>query len=223
MKIETLEVAGLESAIKGMRLPMMSREKSDSIMCNGDCIYAKRKCQSTPLCPKYVNRFIIGENDMNLCKRLVKAGYEHSKFTRMIQVWADVNMPRYIWSELDTYKFNTKNSESTMHRLLNNPNPITFALFEYDVKDRAILETVVERLEELRQEYLITKDFALVVRAKKLLPEGFLQMRTWNTNYAELRNIYFQRRNHRLKQEWDIVMEWIESLPYAKELIMHEG
>lgn len=214
MEIKTLEVAGFESAIKGMRLPMMSRDKSDSRDC-GMCDDRNSGCNG--------GCFIIGENDMGLCQRLLKGGSEHSKFMRQIQVWADVDMPRYIWSEWDTYKFNTKNSESTMHRLLNNPNPITFALFEYDEEDRYVLEAVVERLEELRQKYLQTKDFSLVVRAKKLLPEGFLQLRTVNTNYAELRNMYFQRKNHRLKKEWGIVMKWIESLPYAKELIMYEG
>ena len=202
MNIKTLEVAGIYPALQGMRLPMMSRSKSDTL-------------------PSIEGVCSIGEADMGLCKRLIKGGNEHAKYLRMIQVWADVDMPRYWWSEADTYKFGVKNSESTMHRLLNNQNPITLDLFVYNEEDKDIMKTVVDRLEELRKEYLQTKDFNLVVRAKRILPEGFLQMRTWNTNYAELRNIYMQRKNHRLKEEWlDVFLEWVKTLPYAEELIM---
>ena len=202
MNIKTLEVAGIYPALQGMRLPMMSRAKSDTL-------------------PSIEGVCSIGEADMGLCKRLIKGGSEHAKYLRMIQVWADVDMPRYWWSEADTYKFGVKNSESTMHRLLNNQNPITLDLFIYNEEDEDIMQVVVDRLEKLRKEYLQTKDFSLVVRAKRILPEGFLQMRTWNTNYAELRNMYHQRKNHRLKEEWQkVFIEWIESLPYAQELIM---
>lgn len=202
MNIKTLEVAGIYPALQGMRLPMMSRAKSDTL-------------------PSIEGVCSIGEADMGLCKRLIKGGNEHAKYLRMIQVWADVDMPRYWWSEADTYKFGVKNSESTMHRLLNNQNPITLELFVYNEEDKDVVQTVVARLEELRKEYLQTKDFNLVVRAKRILPEGFLQMRTWNTNYAELRNIYMQRKNHRLKEEWlDVFVEWVKTLPYAEELIM---
>lgn len=202
MNIKTLEVAGIYPALQGMRLPMMSRAKSDTL-------------------PSMEGVCAIGDADMGLCKRLIKGGSEHAKYLRMIQVWADVDMPRYWWSEADTYKFGVKNSESTMHRLLNNQNPITLDLFVYNEEDKDIMKTVVARLEELRKEYLQTKDFNLVVRAKRILPEGFLQMRTWNTNYAELRNIYMQRKNHRLKEEWlDVFVEWVKTLPYAEELIM---
>lgn len=202
MNIKTLEVAGIYPALQGMRLPMMSRAKSDTL-------------------PSIEGVCSIGEADMGLCKRLIKGGNEHAKYLRMIQVWADVDMPRYWWSEADTYKFGVKNSESTMHRLLNNQNPITLDLFVYNEEDKDVMKTVVDRLEELRKEYLQTKDFNLVVRAKRILPEGFLQMRTWNTNYAELRNIYMQRKNHRLKEEWlDVFVEWVKTLPYAEELIM---
>ena len=93
-----------------------------------------------------------------------------------------------------------------------------------DFEEAYIYETVITRLNELRQMYLDTKDYGYVIRMKRLLPEGFLQMRTWDTNYAELRNIYFQRRNHRLEEEWvNTFCKWVESLPYAEELIIYEG
>ena len=93
-----------------------------------------------------------------------------------------------------------------------------------DFEEAYVYETVITRLNELRQMYLDTKDYGYIIRMKRMLPEGFLQMRTWDTNYAELRNMYFQRRHHRLEEEWiDTFCKWIESLPYAKELIMYEG
>ena len=119
-----------------------------------------------------------------------------------------------------------------MHKLLNNVNPITLDMFVICEEDIEWWENTVEELEKLRLEYKniqkTTKDNEymnrLLVRAKRMLPEGFLQMRTWDTNYAELRNMYFQRRHHRLEEEWiDTFCKWIESLPYAKELIMYEG
>ena len=155
----------------------------------------------------------------------IKAGTEHCKFMRMIHVCVDVDMPRYWWSEEDTYHFNTKNSCSTMHKLLNNLNPITRDLFVLCDEDLDIADLVIERLENLRIEFKQSKDSdyknRLLVRAKRLLMEGFLQLRTLDTTYAELRSKYFQRKNHRLKEEWqDTFCKWVESLPYAKELIM---
>ena len=163
---------------------------------------------------------------------MIKSGSEHSKFMRMIHVCVDVDMPRYWWSEADTYHFNTKNSCSTMHKLLNNNDPITLDLFVLCDEDKDWWINTVNKLEGMRQEYKniqsTTKDTKqmnrLLVRAKRMLPEGFLQMRTWDTNYAELRSIYFQRKNHRLKEEWvDTFCKWVELLPYAKELIMYDG
>ena len=207
MKITTIEVAGFEPALKGMRNPLDSWDLSDSQFEDWG--------------------FCIGEKDMKLAQNLILGGTEHSKFMRQIQVWADVDMPRYWWSEADTYGFGSKNSCSTMHKLLNNKNPITIDMFEYCDKDLTIMEFVIDRLEFLRKKFLSAETQSekdgYLLRAKRLLPEGFLQLRTWNTNYAELRNMYFQRKNHRLKEEWqDVFCEWIETLPYGKKLIMHE-
>ena len=213
MKFEKTQVFNFDGAIRGMRNPLNSWNKSDSYFDDN-------------------GNFIIGENDLGLMQRLIKSGSEHSKFMRMIHVCVDVDMPRYWWSEADTYHFNTKNSCSTMHKLLNNNDPITLDLFVLCDEDKDWWINTVNKLEGMRQEYKniqsTTKDTKqmnrLLVRAKRMLPEGFLQMRTWDTNYAELRSIYFQRKNHRLKEEWvDTFCKWVESLPYAKKLIMYDG
>lgn len=228
MYIKTLEVSGILGAMHGMRNPLMSWDKNDT-----ELILNAQNGEDGHI--KYILDTVIGPNDLKLAQRLILGGDEHSKFMRMIHVQADVNMPRYWWSEADTYHFGTKNSESTMHRLLNNPNPITEDMFVRCDEDVLILSDVVNELECLRQQYIRIKEDPdtpdkskklnrLLLRAKRLLPEGFLQMRTWDTNYQELRRMYFQRKNHRLKEEWDDVFcQWVKTLPYAYELIMYTG
>lgn len=234
MKFVDTEVWGLKHALKGMRNPMDSWEKSDSGICKGgDDGIGCNNCAIQHRCKHaYDKEFKIGKNDMKLAQSLIIAGNEHSKFMRMIHVAVDTDMPRYWWSEADTYHFGVKNSCSTMHKLLNNNNPITLDMFTICEEDIDWWEYTIDKLEQMRQEYKsvqkTTKDNdvmnRLLVRAKRMLPEGLLQLRTWDTNYAELRNMYFQRRNHRLKEEWiDTFCKWIESLPYAEELIMYEG
>lgn len=207
---ETLEVAGIFTAIQGMRNPLNSWDKSDSVFTS------------------YVtNAFKIGDKDMELAQRLISAGAEHCKFLRQIYVSFDAVLPRYVWSEFDTYHFNTKNSCSTMHTLLSAKNPLTTDQFVYCIGDSDWLEHSVSRINYLakqyRGEYPTQMDKADIKRrAKQILPEGFLQRRTVSTSYAELRNMYFQRRNHALS-EWNTKFtEWIKTLPYAKELIMYE-
>lgn len=216
MKIINTDVWGFEHAIRGMRNPWDSWGKSDSCMCKDRL----DKCEDYSVCDA-MGGFCIGDNDLALMKNLIKAGAEHSKFMRMIHVSADVVMPRYWWSEADTYHFNTKNSTSTMHRLLNNPSPITKDLFLACEEDNDVLTFIIERLESLRQSYRASNDYdeqtRLLVRAKRLLPEGFLQLRTLDTNYAELRNMRFQRHDHRLSEEWiDTFCRWVETLPYSE-------
>lgn len=233
MKFENTEVWGFEHSLRGMRNPKNSWDRSDSekIYWNGTWYHEKLKEYFT----KYGINFYIGENDMKLAQTLIKAGSEHCKFMRMIHVTVDVNMPRYWWSEADTYHFNTKNSCSTMHKLLNNDEPITLDMFAVCEEDMDWWNYTVNKLESLRLKYkTIQKNEKaskekteamdrLLIRAKRMLPEGFEQMRTWDTNYAELRNMYFQRRHHKLKKEWvDTFCKWVESLPYAKELIMYD-
>lgn len=200
MKITNTEVYGFIPALRGMRSPMNSWHLNDS---------------------KIDNKTItIGPNDLDLAKRLIKAGNEHCKFLRQIQVWADFEMPLYWWSEFDTYKFNTKNSCSTMHKLFNAKKEIELDDFVYSKEDINTLNFVIRELNSLRKRYLETKDFNYVIRGKRLLPTSFKQKRTVNTNYAELINIYNQRKNHRLKEEWqDVFCKWCEELPYFKQFL----
>jgi len=206
MDFTNTEVEGFRAAFRGMRNPKNSWHLSDSHV-NG-----------------FNGKFIIGKKDMELAQTLITAGTEHCKFLRQIQVWVDVDMPRYWWSEEDTYHFNTKNSCSTMHKLLNNKNEITRSMFVFCEEDIDIIDLIIKRLNELRVEFLTTKNDHLMIRAKRILAEGFLQMRTLNTNYGEIRGEYHQRKHHRLVEEWqDTFCVWVESLPYAKELILFTG
>ncbi|OON91202.1 MAG: hypothetical protein ATN32_02435 [Candidatus Epulonipiscium fishelsonii] len=209
MQFNNTEVQGFAHAFMGMRNPMNSWALSDS--------YTDKN-----------GKFIIGEKDLTLATKLIKSGSEHYKYLRQIHVWVEIEMPRYWWSEFDTYKFNNKNSTSTMHKLLNNNFPITKDMFVSHSLIDDILDIVIMKLEELRQMYMgiiempknITRN-ELLISAKRLLPEGMEQLRTVDTNYAELRNIYHQRKYHRLKEEWiDTFCAWIKTLPYAQELIM---
>ena len=215
MNIQTIEVSGWVGALCGMRNPMDSWGRSDSYFDDD-------------------GKIVIGENDMNLAKSLISAGPEHAKFLRCIHVQANFNMERLWHSENDTYHFNTKSSQSTMHKLLNRKTPITKDLFVACEEDDDAMIPMVKHLESLRVAYKDIQKNAtgsvrteklnrLLLRAKRLLPEGFLQMRTEDTNYAELRTIYHQRKNHRLEEEWqDTFCKWVETLPYARELIIGE-
>lgn len=208
IKVENTSVWGFEHAMRGMRNPMNSWDKSDTVE-DGD---------------KFA---FVGDNDIKLAQSLVKGGPEHRKYLRMIHVAADFTLPRYIWSEFDTYHFNTQNSCSTMHKLLNNKEPISLEQFVYDDFLDTLMSYIVDTLNDLREEYLLAKDERdttkmndLIATAKQILPEGYLQLRTRDTNYEELRNVYRQRKNHRLYREWGVICRWIESLPYAKELLL---
>ena len=207
MKITNTEVYGFQASLRGMRNPMNSWHLQDSVpyYCMPDILW---------------DATLIGERDLDLAKRLIKAGNEHCKFLRQIQVWADFEMPLYWWSEFDTYKFNTKNSCSTMHKLFNAKKEIELDDFVYSKEDVNTLNFIIRELNSLRKRYLETKDFNYVIRGKRLLPTSFKQKRTVNTNYAELINIYNQRKNHRLKEEWqDVFCKWCEELPYFKEFL----
>ena len=216
MKITNTEVYGFEASLRGMRNPMDSWHLQDTKRMLG----IKGKYNDFKNNDLSYEAIVIGSNDMDLAKRLIKAGNEHCKFLRQIQVWADFEMPLYWWSEFDTYKFNTKNSCSTMHKLFNAKKEIELDDFVYSKEDINTLNFIIKELNSLRKRYLETKDFNYVIRGKRLLPTSFKQKRTVNTNYAELINIYNQRKNHRLKEEWqDVFYKWCEELPYFKEFL----
>ena len=217
--VDHVEVAGLQTAIRGMRNPMDSWARSDSfwIGSNGD-IY-------TSFDEDVEGDFVIGEDDKDLAQRLIAAGSEHCKFLRQIYVGFDIILPRYIWSEFDTYHHNTKNSCSTMHKLFRKDRLINLYQFVYHEDDEEIMIDIIKQLNTLRALYFnsaTTDKNEILRRAKQLLPEGYLQRRTVSTNYAELRNIYHQRKNHRLP-EWQVVCRFIESLPYAKYFLTNEA
>ena len=225
MKITNTEVYGFEASLRGMRNPMDSWHLQDSrYLYDYDLEELKTigdELQWHPHIDDFTSgTFIIGSKDMDLAKRLIKAGNEHCKFLRQIQVWADFDMPLYWWSEFDTYKFNTKNSCSTMHKLFNAKKGIELTDFVFSEEEKPTLIFIISELNSLREKYLQTKDVNYLIRGKRLLPASFKQKRTVNTNYAELMNIYIQRKNHRLKEEWqEVFCKWCESLPYFIEFI----
>lgn len=215
IKIEHTEVYGFRASIRGMRNPMDSWHLSDSRPCTAEEV---RRMELELPEDMISEAYLIGDKDLDLAVRLTKAGTEHCKFLRQIRVWSDLTVPRYIWSELDTYHFNTKNSCSTMHKLFNAKKEITEEQFMYSEVDKEKLDKDIEYLNKLREEYLKSKDTDILRRGKQVLPEGFLQKRTWDTNYQELLGIYFQRRHHRL-DDWKPICSWIESLPYMNRFI----
>lgn len=205
MKFEHTEVWGFKHAIRGMRNPLKSHQKSDSDF-------------SDAINPK------IGECDMALMQKLVKGGSEHRKFMRQIHVSVDITAPRYWWSEFDTYSVGvSKNSESTMHTIKKETLTIDMftdkCLSEFD---EWYWESWLVYLNTLIKRYNDTKNEDYFRMLKKALPEGFLQKRTVDLNYENLYNIYHQRKSHRLP-EWSVeFIKWVQTLPYSKELIIGE-
>ena len=204
IKFEKTEVMNFENAIRGMRNPLNSWEKSDS------------------------TRYEVGPNDLNLMKRLIKAGTDHRKFLRQIIVSVDITAPLYWWKEFDTYKVGTvANSCSTMHKIHAKEFTLDdFShehLFEGDIDDPESLDVlgcVIDIMNYYRNEFLATKDKFWWWQMIQLLPSSYNQKRTVTLNYEVLRNIATSRKNHKL-DEWSVgFMEWIESLPYADELIL---
>lgn len=166
-----------------------------------------------PQVPPDFRQFAFGPKDLELAIKLVKGGAEHRKFLRLIQVWITLDMPRYVWTEFDTYKVGvTRVSCSTMHKLGSR------ILTKADFQDGAVLPDVLSALNTLGEQYRITKDYDCVREAKKILPEGFLQRADVCMNYEVAMNMYSQRRNHRLP-EWKLICAWIETLPQIKPLL----
>ncbi len=201
IKIEKTSVMNLENAIRGARNPLNSWDRMDSE-------YGED------------GNYILGENDLSLAVRLAKAGSDHRKYLRMIFVSVDVTAPLYWWKEYDTYKVGTvANSCSTMHKI--HAKAFSRDDFSCDrMSDCALtcLDGTIAVLEDRRLRYLETKDTAYWHDMIQLLPSSYNQMRTCTLNYENLINIYYARRNHKLP-EWHEYCKWIQSLPYAEQLI----
>ena len=223
MKFENTEVWGFKHALRGMRNPLESWDKSDTFIngnCGTDC--SCENCSQT-------EGIEIGERDLFLMQKLIKAGSEHRKFLRQIFVAVDITAPLYFFKELDTYKVGTvSNSTSTMHKLASTP--ITIDCFEMgdftplidNFKIDLSWRTVVSYLEQLRQRYNETKDKRYWKELIRLLPESWLQKRTITMNYENILNMYQQRKNHKLTEWSKSFCDWVKTLPYAEELICLE-
>jgi len=202
IKLERSSVMNLENAVRGMRNPMNSWAKSDSYY-NED------------------GEYILGDEDLGLAGRLAKSGSDHRKYLRMIFVSVDITAPLYWWKEYDTYKVGTvANSTSTMHKI--HAKPFERDDFSHDrMSETALtcLDGVIAVLEETRLKFLETKDTAYWHDMIQLLPSSYNQMRTCTMNYENLINMYYARRNHKLP-EWREFCRFVESLPYADELIL---
>ena len=202
IKIERDAVMNFENAIRGARNPMNSWNRMDSYYDED-------------------GKFIMGPNDLSLAQRLARAGSDHRKFIRQIFVSVDFTAPLYWWKEYDTYKVATvANSTSTMHKIASKPFELDdFSHDHMNEKALESLKSVIAVLEELRLEYVETKNKDVWYSMIQLLPSSYNQMRTFTLNYETLMNIYYARRNHKL-EEWHTLCDWITTLPYAKELIL---
>ena len=222
LKIENTEVLGWEHAIRGMRNPMNSWDKSDSGYCQRDllrdCTTCVHKSTDYPVC---YSGFDIGPNDYTLMMNLRNAGTDHRKFMRMITVYADITGPFYWWKEYSTYKVGTvANSCSTMHKI--HAKEFTIDNFSHEhLLPTAMksLEATIDILNGYRDKYnaerdpIVKKDFWW--QMIQLLPSSYNQKRTVMLNYEVLANIYKSRKHHRL-DEWHALCDWISELPYSE-------
>lgn len=223
IKVENIEIFNFIGAMRGLRNPMNSWAKNDTIEIMGHL--------EQPLYSSNTNEPIIGPNDLQLAQRMLGGGAEESKFMRQIMICMDIDAPLFFWKEFDTYKVGTTaNSCSTMHKLTSEeisaqnfsfikPEEFEDQYNQYFIK--TVQEEIIQYCEILRKAYNKTKDKHIWRALIEILPEGWNQRRTWTANYQVLRNIYFQRRFHKL-DEWREFCKIIEELPYGKELICYE-
>lgn len=204
LTLKNTSVMNFENAIRGARNPMNSWGRMDS--------------HTEP-----DGTFVFGPNDLDLAMRLAKAGSDHRKYLRMVFVSVDVTAPLYWWKEYDTYKVATvANSTSTMHKIHSKPFSIDdFSCDHMTDGTKKFMETVVAELETIRLRFKETKSKDDWYDMIQLLPSSYNQMRTCTFNYETLINIYRARKNHKLA-EWHTFCDWIETLPYAEQLITFE-
>lgn len=231
IRIENTEVVGWDAAIRGMRNPMNSWDKSDSYFDSENYIRNDNDHYSVTV---QNLKYHIGDDDLELMKKLASAGTDHSKYRRMITVYADITAPLYWWKEFDTYKVGTvSNSCSTMHKIHDkgfteedfsienlmelDVNPLTGPPCLHDFS--ITMRWTIRELNRARKLYLATKDKKYWWQMIQLLPSSYNQRRTVMLNYEVLANQYHSRKSHKL-DEWREYCEWIKTLPYAEELII---
>ena len=204
LTLKNTSVMNFENAIRGARNPMNSWGRMDS--------------HTEP-----DGSFVFGPNDLDLAMRLAKAGSDHRKYLRMVFVSVDVTAPLYWWKEYDTYKVATvANSTSTMHKIHSKPFSMDdFSCDHMTDGTKKFMETVVAELENIRLRFKETKSKDDWYDMIQLLPSSYNQIRTCTFNYETLINIYRARKNHKLA-EWHTFCDWIETLPYAEQLITFE-
>lgn len=204
IKIERSVVMNMENAMRGARNPMNSWQRSDSF-------YDEE------------GNYRLGPNDLDLAKRLSRAGTDHRKYLRMIFISVDITAPIYWWKEYDTYKVGTvANSTSTMHKIHSKPFELAdFSTDHMTPESLEVMSRFVEYLERVRLKFMKTKDKQDWYDLIQLLPSSYNQMRTLTFSYETAANIYRSRKDHKLA-EWREMCEWIRTLPYAKEIITLE-
>jgi len=210
IKVENIDIWGFEHAIRGMRNPLNSWAKSDSLAFGTATIYADNEIVAE----------MIGPNDLTLMKTLYQAGPEHRKYLRQIFVSMDITAPLYWWKEFDTYKVGTvANSCSTMHTIHRKEFTLDdFSHEHLDAANSVWLETTVDQLNKNRKRYLETKDKQQWWNMIQLLPSSYNQKRTVTMNYENVATIIRQRSHHKL-DEWNNFIDILKELPYVKEIM----
>ena len=214
IKVENIQVYGWEAALRGMRNPLNSWTKSDSVFRNVDNVSVEDRYK--------IGTFEIGPNDLDLATRLIKAGPEHRKFLRMIHVQMDITAPTFWLSEFDTYKIATvRNSCSKMHKIHAKPFELDdFAhecCMEVDIAKEALINTI-NACEQLRLMFNETKDRKYWRALIELLPEGYMLKATWDGSLETVLSILKQRDHHKLHEEWEPFRQaMLNNIPYCKE------
>lgn len=203
IKLERTEVMNFENAMRGARNPLNSWARMDSETVDGN--------------------FIFGANDLDLAKRLARAGSDHRKFIRQIFISVDITAPLYWWKEYDTYKVGTvANSTSTMHKIHSKPFEMSdFSTDHMNEETLNMMQKNIDFLEEIRNKYIETKDKSYWYSMIQLLPESYNQMRTCTFNYENALSMYYSRKSHKLT-EWHTFCDWALELPYFKDLFVEE-
>ena len=230
IKVEHIEVWGFEHAIRGMRNPMNSWDKSDSKECYDGWLDGCDSCPLKDKCSMSEEGYIIGKNDLDLMHKLYKAGTEHRKYLRQNFVSMDITAPLYWWKEFDTYKVGTvANSCSTMHKIAAKEfelddfshehldGNVVVDTYHEEYSNYDVLDLVIKALNKNRELYLETKDKNYWWQMIQLLPSSYNQKRTITMSYENVMTIINQRSNHKL-DEWRALVKELRALPYVEEI-----